>query len=57
MIIWKTIPNYPSYQISNTGLIKSFKMDKKNGRILKQKDHKGYKSVDLSDENHKIKSF
>lgn len=57
MIIWKTIPDYPSYQISNTGLVKSFKIDKINGRILKPKNHKGYKSVDLSNENHEINSF
>jgi hypothetical protein len=33
--IWKTIKDYSDYQISNYGRIKSFKLDKINGKIRK----------------------
>lgn len=32
---WKDIEDFPGYQISNMGQIKSFKTDKVNGKLLK----------------------
>lgn len=46
MEIWQDIKNFPGYQISNQGRVKSFKQDK-NGKILKPKISQGYYSVDL----------
>lgn len=46
MEIWQDIKNFPDYQISNQGRVKSFKQDK-NGKILKPKISYGYYSVDL----------
>ncbi len=46
--IWKTIKEYPEYQVSNLGRIKSFKQDKINGKIRKQNKSTGYFQVDLS---------
>jgi len=48
--IWKTIREYPDYQISNFGRVKSFKKyHGTNERILKQiKTKKGYLRIDLS---------
>lgn len=46
MEIWQDIKNFPDYQISNQGRVKSFKQDKK-GKILKPKISQGYYSVDL----------
>lgn len=47
--IWKTINEYPEYQVSNFGRIKSFKVDKINGKIMKPyKCTKGYLQIDIS---------
>lgn len=44
--IWKTIADYPRYEISNLGKVR----DTSNGHILKQcLDLKGYPSVNLND--------
>lgn len=54
--IWKNIEDYLYYQISNFGVIKSFKQDKINGKILKLKeDKRGYFYVCLS-KSGKIKN-
>lgn len=44
--IWKAIEKYPSYEVSNLGRIKSYKMSKE-GRILQGKDSKGYIGIDF----------
>ena len=45
MIKFKTICNYPKYEISNTGIIRN----KRTKKVLKERyNHKGYKVVDLS---------
>lgn len=46
MEIWKDIKEYPGYQVSNQGQIKSFKQSKE-GRILKPKISAGYAGVDF----------
>ena len=46
MEIWKDIEQYPGYQVSNQGQIKSFKQSKE-GRILKPKIGAGYAGVDF----------
>lgn len=46
MEIWKEVKNYPDYQVSNLGRIKSFKQSKE-GRFLKPTSHKGYLKVDF----------
>lgn len=46
MEIWKDIPQYPGYQVSNEGQIKSFKQSKE-GRILKPKISGGYAGIDF----------
>ena len=46
MEIWKDIEQYPGYQVSNQGRIKSFKQSKE-GRILKPKISAGYAGVDF----------
>ena len=46
--IWKVIIDFPDYQVSNLGRIKSFKQNKINGKIRKQKKNKdGYLEIDL----------
>ena len=47
MEIWKKIENYPDYEVSNLGRIKSYKQNK-NGKILKGKNSHGYIAIDLS---------
>lgn len=45
--MWKTIPNFEKYEISNDGKIRSYQKDW-NGKILKQKtDKDGYKEIGL----------
>jgi hypothetical protein len=46
---WKQIPGYNQYEISNTGIVKSLKYNKK--RHLKQELNKGYLRVTLSKNN------
>ena len=46
MEIWKDIEQYPGYQVSNLGQIKSFKQSKE-GRILKPKVNGGYMGIDF----------
>lgn len=46
MEIWKDIKEYPGYQVSNLGQIKSFKQSKE-GRILKPKISAGYAGIDF----------
>ena len=46
MEIWKDIKEYPGYQVSNLGRIKSFKQSKE-GRILKPKVSGGYMGIDF----------
>ncbi len=54
MEIWKTIPDYEDYQVSNLGNVKSLKQGKE--KILKTSvDHKGYKRVCLCSKGvHKV---
>ncbi len=60
--IWKDVPNYPFYQVSNLGRVRSLdRMEllahsksgyrKRKGRILKAITHKGYLVVNLSVES------
>lgn len=45
---WKTIEDFPEYQVSNYGIIKSFKQDKISGKILKPyKNNENYYVIDL----------
>ena len=46
MEIWRDIEQYPGYQVSNQGQIKSFKQSKE-GHILKPKISAGYAGVDF----------
>lgn len=46
MEIWKPIKNYPGYEVSNYGRIKSYKKDPK-GKILSGKSSKGYVGIDF----------
>ena len=47
--IWKPIDKYEGYEVSNLGRIKSYKVDKVNGIIMKPyKDTKGYLQIDIS---------
>lgn len=57
MEIWKTIPNYEDYQVSNLGNVKSLKWGKE--RILKGAlDDKGYFNVViLKDKNKKLLEY
>lgn len=50
--IWKDIPNYEGYKISNYSRIKSFKQDPV--RILRQRKSRGYYSVTLIQGKHKV---
>lgn len=52
---WRRIRDYPDYEVSNMGNVKSYKRDKVNGRILKPRNHNGYLSVVLF--NNKAKQF
>ena len=54
--LWSKISGYDDYSISNTGKIKSFKKDKKDGKILKHSLLEGYERVGLSNED-KRKQF
>lgn len=54
--LWSKISGYDDYSISNTGKIKSFKKDKKDGKILKHSILEGYERVGLSNED-KRKQF
>ena len=52
--IWKTIKDYPQYQVSSFGRVKSFCKDKVNGRLLKPgKSSTGYFTVSLLRRNSK----
>jgi hypothetical protein len=54
--IWKTIKDYPRYEISNMGRVKSFVLNNK-GHILELSSHpKGYKQIFLW-ENNKSKNI
>lgn len=47
--IWKPIEDYDGYYISNYGRVKSYKVDKINGKIMKPcKSTKGYLQIDIS---------
>ena len=47
--IWKPIEKYKGYEISNLGRVKSYKVDKVNGKIMKPyKCTKGYLQIDIS---------
>lgn len=51
--IWKTIPNFSKYEVSNQGNVRN----KKSHRPLKPHTHKtGYNAVSLSDDNKKMKT-
>ena len=45
--VWKRIEEYPDYEISNLGRVKSWKV-KWKPRLLKQSNTNGYKAVTLS---------
>lgn len=47
--IWKDIPNYADYQVSNKGRVRSFKRGKI--RIIAIKERKGYIQVGISKNN------
>ena len=48
--IWKRIEWSPQYEISSHGRLKSYKVDKANGRLIKLKpDRKGYAKVEIDD--------
>lgn len=47
--IWKPIDGYLGYEVSNLGRIKSYKVDKMNGKIMKPYPcTKGYLQIDIS---------
>jgi len=46
--LWKQIENFPDYEVSNLGRVKSFKRNKVSGQILRQKkDKDGYLDIGL----------
>ena len=45
IVIWKTIEDFPNYKISNTGIVKNFKL----GNEISQTPRGGYLTVSLSD--------
>lgn len=45
--IWKPIKQYPGYEVSSLGRIKSYKVNKINGKLLSGKDSKGYVGIDI----------
>jgi len=50
--LWMDIPNYDKrYQISNYGRVKSFSINKKEGRILKCSEINGFLQVGLAGKN------
>lgn len=47
--IWKPIDGYQGYMISNLGNVKSYKVDKINGKLMKPyRCTKGYLQIDIS---------
>lgn len=51
--IWKQMPGHPEYKISNFGNIKSFKIDRVNGKCIHPGDNgHGYKLIHLYENNH-----
>jgi len=47
--IWKPIDKYDGYEVSNLGRVKSYKVDKVNGKIMKPyRTTKGYLQIDIS---------
>lgn len=57
--IWKRIKDFPDYEISNWGRVKSYKRDKINGRILKTPPgNNGYAQVNIyNPDSKKMKHF
>ena len=56
MEIWKTIPGFEHYEVSNKGRVKSLKYGKE--RILKNSiDKDGYYRINLSNKGEKQKNF
>ena len=48
--VWKRAQDFPDYEVSNYGRVKSYKRDKINGRLMKLiKNNGGYFSVNLTD--------
>lgn len=47
---WQKVPNYPGYEVSNYGRVRSIdgRKYRKYGRILKERNNRGYKTVHLS---------
>ena len=55
--IWKPIDGFDGYEISNLGRVKSYKIDKENGIIMKPyKTTKGYLQIDISLDGRKRKN-
>ena len=53
--VWKEIPDFENYMISNLGRVKSFKCNiNKNGKILKPSINNGYYFVCLTNNNGKL---
>lgn len=46
---WKDISKFPGYQISNTGLVRSFKRTKEGKLLTSHLNRKGYLVVGLMD--------
>jgi hypothetical protein len=56
MEVWKKIPGFENYEVSNLGNVKSFKYGKE--RILKNRINKdGYYRINLSNKGEKQKTF
>lgn len=55
--VWKPIPDFPDYLVSNEGRVKSLARDYKYGShddmILSQNDRRGYKGVTLFRDNYR----
>lgn len=49
--IWRDIDGFPDYQISNMGYVKSFKLNKIQGKIVKPANHSGYLAINLAKDN------
>ena len=57
MVRWEKIEEFPGYEISDNGLVRSFKQDE-NGYILKGRiNHRGYPVVYLSKKGRAYKRF
>ena len=58
---WKSIENYPYYEVSNLGNVRSYRdrtVIRNIPHILSPRiDHRGYYFVNLYDANHKMKSI